>query len=217
MAAVEYLSLRDCDRLLVELQDDSNDRLLVKTDADVYPHWHVVNNFGSESDAGKQAVWLQCMELLVAKRAPTDRLDMSLTGVFMCFAWHRSPELMDRAAQMYFDNGYMKLDRRLPGRLRAETDHIFVLDGLMPLAAAITLDHAEALAFLLRNGASLELGPVIKGGGDKDAGAYARERGAVRSIAALNAHAMRCSIAGGANSPEAAPAPSLPRRPRIGV
>lgn len=217
MTETRYLALRDCDRLLAQLQDGTHDDLLDKMDADVYPHWHVLNNFGSESDAGKQAAWLQCLELLVAKRAPTDRLDMSVTGVFMCFAWHRTPELMDRAAQMYFDNGYMKPDRRLPGRLRAETDHIYVLDGLAPLAAAINLDHAEALTFLLRNGASLELGPVIKGGCDMNAGDYAQERGAVRCIAALNAHAMRCAIAGGANSQEAAPAPSTSRLSRAGV
>ncbi|MFZ5529052.1 MAG: hypothetical protein ACOZE7_20575 [Pseudomonadota bacterium] len=171
------LNFEDLDVLERQLQAGEHlDDLQVLVDYR-YPHYEILHRYQLAYDPVAKQRWAACLFKLIELKAPTDYSNFSAALMLLCMDWEQ-PELTRSLAQRYLETGYIAADRPLPGVLSDPEEYLRYTTGMLPLAAAINYRNLHGVQFLLDNGASLDVGPVVEGGPRLQALECARECGA---------------------------------------
>lgn len=122
-----------------------------------YPHYLAVGEFAIATTSAARKDWLDCLKHFVAKRAPTNRPDeLETVGTRLVHMdWSVAPMFSRQMAQLYVDGRYVDVNERLPGKSHDKPNMPF---GKPILAAAVCLDNAHAVEFLLEAGANRVIG-----------------------------------------------------------
>jgi hypothetical protein len=195
----EKLNYFDADTLLVQLRRGGFDAQLATPDGDKTIHFDVLHSYFLERDASIRAVWAQCLQLLIAARAPLDLNEM--TGMAMlCFGkWEPTVNLTRELVADYKRSGFLDFNATMAGEL------------IKPLGCAISFNNAHFVRLLCEMNISWNVGPMVEGGPDREAFDLAKERGADEVQSVLTEFLMRKRLA------QAEPAAVPAQRRRMAV
>lgn len=174
------LDLKTMSRLQKQLRSGDYDadlhvlRMVEGTRLPSYPHYLVLTSFAYSPVAELRVEILESLKLMVAKRAPIEMPESvkSVPTALLTFDWSDTPELSRELGKLYGDAGLIDVHRPIPGPFQG----LDGFGGLLPLAAALNLNHPECTELFLSLGADIDdIGPVERFGPHRAAVEFAYE------------------------------------------
>jgi len=189
------LDLFDPVNLLRQLNEGVPGEALSTLDSAKYPHWHVLHNYFLTDNESRRSDWARCVRSLISIKAPIDHESNNVSSMLSFGVWAPTTDLTAALAHEYIDAGFFDTSKRyeyefVMGRV------VLSSAGVSPLATAIRWNNPGFVRVLCQTGASLNLGPVVPNGPDREAFEFASEIGDGEVMGVLAEYLMRQLLKG---------------------